>query len=655
MSNNNNYIKLPSLRSIEVKNYSLFKKSWSYKIKDGLNLFLGINGLGKTTTANMIIYGLVGIYEEITPKYFKSRKHANEGNAPTVALNFKVGDEDLYVQRNLFSPQIVSFKIGTEEYTKQNTSDINNAYIEKLLELTGVTDLDDLSFLLRYLIIREEEGNFLLWDQEAHSRAIRLLLNYPKFDSEFRQLSEKVRNADSEVRDTQYFLSQLKEDLNTVGNLRNKKLENIREYKSINKIQSAISEAEDNIRRLREKKNEILKNLSYLTDSLNKLETEDEGLAAEADYLNDEVNELEGKMFESIYSSPKVALASHKLMNYRICMFCDNEIPRIDAHRISDIIEQKNHCPVCDSHIKRTTSQKPPSAKSIHELEQLRERIRSIDERRKNFSDNITGLRTDYDSSWEKFHNIESELKKALLNNEDLKIRKASLEEGKEDLTISYDRDIDAYEASINKHEKVIAKAKRKGSKYQNSLESKNSELNDLISSFSYQLNEIFNKYASKYFRGDCVLAPVVGRKSKESRAKLTTFIPKFGGQERRTIDSVSTSERILIETLFRLSILELYYLNTSNAPFIVLETSEGTFDVFMTRKFAEALTAFVAGNKFPFISITNLSKPDFVKTLISKYDKPENRILKFSDFCCFTKEQEENLQELLNTQKKIF
>src|SRR4030043_1765981 len=95
MGQNKNYIKLPSLHSIEVNDYTLFKKSWSYQVKNGLNLFLGINELGKTTTANMIIYGVVGRYEDITPKYFKSRAHTNGKAEPTVALTFKVGNNIL--------------------------------------------------------------------------------------------------------------------------------------------------------------------------------------------------------------------------------------------------------------------------------------------------------------------------------------------------------------------------------------------------------------------------------------------------------------------------------------------------------------------------------------------------------------------------------
>jgi len=58
------YIILPKLKSICIDGYSLFKKTWSYRFKNGLNIFIGPNGVGKTTTTNLMIYGLIGEYKD---------------------------------------------------------------------------------------------------------------------------------------------------------------------------------------------------------------------------------------------------------------------------------------------------------------------------------------------------------------------------------------------------------------------------------------------------------------------------------------------------------------------------------------------------------------------------------------------------------------
>jgi len=653
MSQNGNYIKLPSLKSIEVNDYKLFKDSWSYQVKNGLNLFLGINELGKTTTANMIVYGLVGRYEDIIPKYFKARAHTDGKIEPTVALTFKIGNEILYIKRKLFSDCIDSFKVGKQLHTAQDTTNIGEMYEKVLLRLTDVSNINDLSFLLKKLMIREEEGNFLLWDQETQSKVLRLLLNHPKFDSEFQSLTDKVRESDSKVRDTQYYLSQFRNNLANTISLKNTRLENNLEYQTIEQIEKELSLTTDNIAALRERKITIRQNINYISDNLITSESQSEGLAADTDRTTDEIRAMEKQLFESIYTSPKVALAAHKFSKYKICMFCDHEIEKSNAERIMCIIEVEKHCPVCASKISVLKPKPIADDTTILKIEKLRTKIIELNDQAVKLESSIKVLTEDRNREWGMYNETDRNLKNELIKQENLKIKKATAEEGKEDLSISYDRDIKAYQESIKVKEEEIENEKNKKIKFESQLNKKNDTLNAIINSFSEQLNAIFNKYVKKYFREDCSLQPIEGRKSSESRTNLTTFFPKFDDQSRLTPDSVSTSERIFLESVFRLSIMELYHRLTATVPFIVLETSEGPFDVISTINFAEALNEF-SKNHFPFISITNLSKPEFVVKLISGYDNPTNRTLKFLDFCNLSIEQQHNIKEYLRIQKMI-
>ena len=98
------------MRSISVNNYALFNRDWSHKVQNGLNLFLGANGFGKTTAANLIIYGIVGAWEEravntrgneeivdqLPEKYFSDREHKKQrdsiGDAKaSVTIEFDIG------------------------------------------------------------------------------------------------------------------------------------------------------------------------------------------------------------------------------------------------------------------------------------------------------------------------------------------------------------------------------------------------------------------------------------------------------------------------------------------------------------------------------------------------------------------------------------
>ena len=61
-----NKILLPDIKSIHLKNYTLFPGDLDYKYEfvHGVNLVLGGNGMGKTTIVNLIRYGIIGLYRK---------------------------------------------------------------------------------------------------------------------------------------------------------------------------------------------------------------------------------------------------------------------------------------------------------------------------------------------------------------------------------------------------------------------------------------------------------------------------------------------------------------------------------------------------------------------------------------------------------------
>ena len=95
----NKYVKLPIIKEIEVERYELYEKSWQYKFKKGLNLFIGGNRLGKTTSVYIILFGIVGIPTDKT-HFFSSRIRENncKYDNPIVRLVFKIGSDSVLFQ-----------------------------------------------------------------------------------------------------------------------------------------------------------------------------------------------------------------------------------------------------------------------------------------------------------------------------------------------------------------------------------------------------------------------------------------------------------------------------------------------------------------------------------------------------------------------------
>lgn len=129
------YIKLPVVRKIEVQNYGLFRKNLQYEFQKGLNLFIGGNRQGKTTTMYIILYGLIGLHGK-SRDFFSSRvklQNLSKDIQPTVKLNFQIGRANLEIERDLFDPRIDYFLVNRKSYKRADYPNIEELYAQPML------------------------------------------------------------------------------------------------------------------------------------------------------------------------------------------------------------------------------------------------------------------------------------------------------------------------------------------------------------------------------------------------------------------------------------------------------------------------------------------------------------------------------------------
>ncbi|MEX0595985.1 MAG: AAA family ATPase [Candidatus Paceibacterota bacterium] len=129
-----NNIFLPELKSIEIKNYTLYPHGLDYThdFINGVNLIVGGNGMGKTTFVNIIKYGVIGHYKELfdytrtykgekiekrTPlpwDYFKSRGKNSviTENVDYVKIKFLINNTEFVVKRGLSNIELYSLSIN---------------------------------------------------------------------------------------------------------------------------------------------------------------------------------------------------------------------------------------------------------------------------------------------------------------------------------------------------------------------------------------------------------------------------------------------------------------------------------------------------------------------------------------------------------------
>jgi hypothetical protein len=333
------------------------------------------------------------------------------------------------------------------------------------------------------------------------------------------------------------------------------------------------------------------------------------------------------------------------LSNYHICIFCNNKISEDKASKISSVIEQHHACPVCASKIKPIPTHLDKAPKeTIERLQNLKALAHEKSYKNSEYTNKRKNIETNLGELWLIQKQVDDDLNRMYLDLNDLKLNLSSFEDGKEALT-QYDRDIRGLQEHIDYYQDIIDEHKKKYEKQKQLLDNKNRQLNERIDEYTEKLNNIFNKYASEYFKEGCVLVPYEGRKPSDSKVKLTTYCPQFDDILRTGLNSVSKSEGIFLEYLFRMAIVELYYSETTNKPFLIIETSEGAFDILRTQQLSQTIAHF-GKNKFPFIAIVNISKPSFVKSLVASVKSQKGRLFNFMKYGVLDKEQEKHKKE---------
>lgn len=651
------YIKLPIIKEIDVKGYDLFKSDWKYEFKNGLNLFVGGNRLGKTTTVYIILYGIVGIPQE-NKNFFSDRliyREQIKDARPTVRLNFDIGSNCIEIERNLLNSQINYLSINKQIYKKDDAQILEEIYSKEIVSMASISSLDDYKFLLEKLLIREEEGNYLLWDPEAQIRVLRLLFSYEKFDEEFRKFEGDVRKFDTDVRGQQDIKAQFRKRLDVIKKQKSEKIESMegfdfqgleKQFEVLNKDRVALNSFYESIL-------EKIKNMERDKKQSTQIV---HGLSNEIEELDSEIIRVENIFFKSVYSDPKIQLADHKLKYYQICMFCNKKIPKKKARSIVDEIENKKRCPVCSSEFKREIEDHIDERGRTRLVDDLvKKRKVSQDKKRElslrqkqldDLSEKLKGL-------WTEKSKAEVELENQILAIDDINLKLSRPSKEKREKTAVYDRDIKTLQDQIDYYQKKIDDAKNKLTKALNNLKKKNSEFNQTLEKISNALVKMFKKYVNEFFDG-CELV-IKERRPSGSKIGLNVFIPKFDGHERTFVSQVSKSEAIFLEYIFRMSLCELFKQITGNKSFLVIETSEGTFDIGNVRILAESISRFYSNDSYLLV-ISNLGRVDFLKDLVEKTKKDiSDRVLNFLKIGRLSKEQKRNRGKFDDIFKELF
>ena len=299
------------------------------------------------------------------------------------------------------------------------------------------------------------------------------------------------------------------------------------------------------------------------------------------------------------------------------------------AEEILRKITELNQCPVCNSDLIYEKVEKTKE-EIITDIKFFGEKIKGIKEQ-------MIKAKKDYEEISKNKNNIDLQFNDLIkqCRNLDNRIFNLSIEItstnnhifelSKNNKIEKTDYDLLVYKQEfeiIELQKKVDELFKKRALEFQE-LRKKNNSFTRRINELQSEISEQFKSYAKEYFNDQISLE--CQSFDNQNEIKNIYFIPKIG-VIKRSKKSVSQSERVLLEYLFRLAIIELYYLKSGHRAFLMLETSEGVFDISNTNQIAKLFSKF-GRDSFPVVIVTNISKRDFLKEL-----KPKNKfnLIKF-------------------------
>lgn len=663
------YIVLPNLVSLKVKNYSLYSKAWEYNVKSGVNLFIGVNGLGKTTSTSLIVYGLVGettvfnsdkeefkfIFDKkgadqkfkIDSKYFKSREfEGEEDDSASIELEFYLKKELIKIKRRLFVNEIILFEVDGKPANKD--------YNEFILEKTKLSKISDLAFILEKFLIKEEEGNYLLWDVQEQSRILQILLSPIGFKEQYQKKLNDLSKITTIEKQASY--SKTKSLRKQIENFKAKKKEDENKKYNISDLKKESEKLEKEINDLASKREKLFSTWAENKKEIGNIDSKLQGLSFDINEDSNKLNSLESIFYNKVYTDEKVNTAIHKLNIYGICIYCDEQVKPEKKDEISAKIKF-NNCPVCDSNLdKPKADQDLDDATNSDVLREISELQTIVDRKRKTYHllmaqraeikiVDLNVLTAEIDKQIE--HKKQSQFKLALdINSAEIK----------KEVTY-WDALIYELEQQIKVIEKETENEKKEAigegnlDSISKDIKSLNEDLTTIVKANLDSLNIIFHELSQQYFKSDGKLVTVSGLITKTNNfgeIKQEVYAPFFDNKERAEVKALSTSERLFLEYIFRLSLLKLYEKNSKNKAFMIMETSEGSFDFEHTKKLAELFISFNTEDN-SLILILNLSKEDFIREL-NNYLKSDDRILKFFEFARFdNKAQKDDIELKLN------
>lgn len=648
-----NQIFLPSLLSLNIRNFSLYPNNggldFHYDFKNGLNLFVGGNGTGKTTLTKLIKFALIGHYREQTdtsiykgverikrpeyPKnYYRNRMDAGfaNNNLAEVTLTFKISNTEFSVTRNLYDISLTKAAIkksgkttklegaiiSQEKYEKltekEKQKHLQFNYEELVTEAAQLGSFDGMIFFVNEILYFGEDRKLILWDWNIQEELTSKYFNDPALDEKRSKLLLKQKYKDTQARQTSEEIKAIRDAIDRVENKdKDKDSTEQNPYTTLNELNIKLEREEKKVLSLQKERVELTERRKYLNSMRIKI-------SQQLNEIESDIKIEEGKVHDAIWrnKNPKYEVYQKHLKNNHTCPACNQALSEKEFVKV---YETGENCFICHKTLKSTIVKSPKVLSLYKEIERKQNEQINTEKEIIELEKKLDELDSAFNKLDVSVFNLRSEVRKL-----DFELnQKQSKENSKETNPDNFKHKLQLELKNLEENKK---KFQGESKVFGDEVAKISNQMNEMKTQILKELSKIFSKFASNFLGVECKLTSedVVVEKGK----KVRVYLPLVGNEihPREEEEEFSESQRFFVDLSFRMSLLNYFY---KEPAFFICETPDSSLDISYERNAAEVFLEYLK-QKNALVITSNLNNSDFLSYILKNApDKNHINLLK--------------------------
>lgn len=632
-------VSLPILRRIEVDGYLMYpgmtrSPGLTHTFVEGVNVVIGINGIGKTTFLTLLLRLMTGPRDlrdlgeiggsqrslvSIETGIFAGRV-PDRAREATATLCIQINDSTIELKRSLSNLQLIELSINGAVQVGEHSSDLEEKFKIAVLTSSHLDDFYDFVLLLRYLVFYLEDRRSLIWDKWAQTEILRILFVPETLQSTYKLAINQALSADSTARNTQTILTR-----------QTKALENA--------IRSASQSSPSDLNLLRVKVQELTGKSERLGEELVQLDEERRDRrkdAVQARHAAERVSQEERAARESYLAQIFPRLTDYgsfviaSIQAGRGCLVCGTT-DKEHLERIQKELSEHLLCPICGSSPLQQEST-PAANSSILHSSKLAELARQREELLRSSvlcEDEAAEMQERYMRTQLLKDEVDRELK---ADRQQLHLREQAASAGQPEELARLDSRVRVLQDTVNEALEDKESALR-------TIKTIIDQLSSEMGEFRQKMIETFGEFVASFLAERCSLdfRSVPRRIGQgggppidfpEFHILMTSGVFRQSGTAREAPASVSESQKEFVELAFRMAFMAIASQGTSSS--MILETPEASLDAVFTPKAGSTFNKFarLVEPAHVLIATSNLNGTQMIPSLLGLVDEHGEEIV---------------------------